>query len=109
MLMLDLSVRDFLIRLRVIWTLDYATRISIMPGFVRCRVVARGEVLPNPPIPFSYILNLTNFPAEKKTLRGKLWELTGETRGVPPLLVLIDGFKDRHSWTVINPIGVGPI
>jgi hypothetical protein len=65
MLMLDLSVRDFLIRLKVIWTLDYATRISILPGFVRFRVVARGEVLPNPPIPFSYILNLATFPAEK--------------------------------------------
>jgi hypothetical protein len=55
-----------------------------MPGFGRCRVVARGEVLPNPPIPFSYIPNLAKFAAEKKTLRSKLWGLTGEwgdTRG----------------------------
>jgi hypothetical protein len=94
--MLDLSVRGFLIRLKVIWALDYATRISIMPGFVRCRVVARGEVLPNPPIPFSYILNLPTFLWRRKTLRGKLWGLTRETRGVSPLLVLVDGFKDRH-------------
>lgn len=62
--MLDLSVREFSIRLKVIWTLDYATRIRIMPGFVRCRVMARGEV-PNPPIPFSYMPNFATFPAEK--------------------------------------------
>jgi hypothetical protein len=65
MLMLNLSVRDFLIRLKAIWTLDYETRISIMPGFVRCRVVTGGEVLPNPPIPFSYMPSLATFPAEK--------------------------------------------
>jgi len=81
MLMLDLSVRGFLIRLKVIWTLDYATRISIIPGFVRGRVVVRGEVLPNPPIPFSYILNLPTFLWRRKRSEASSGDSLGRHAG----------------------------
>jgi hypothetical protein len=91
--MLDLSVRDFLIRLKVIWTLDYATRISIMPGFVPLSGRDRRRSSSKSTNPLLLYAEPCHFPCGEVKLRGKLWGLTGETRGVPPLLVLIAGFR----------------